>query len=166
MADGCKPPPPLPQELGTAIRTGAARTATRTSFRREQAPRTWYGSAFLGGRGRKTISSCATTSSLRLPHVVVIGAQSWTKTDPLQPRCGPMPSQKRPRATHLHPLAFFAARRRPRLAQRLRHSPLAALIVWPLGPSVSAPLYSRCVATGSDGEAPKGSPAAPRPEVH
>ena len=34
------------------------------------------------------------------------------------------------------------------------------------GPSVTAPLYSRCVSTGSDGEAPKGSPAAPRPEAH
>ena len=31
---------------------------------------------------------------------------------------------------------------------------------------MTAPLYSRCVSTGSDGEAPKGSPAAPRPEAH
>jgi hypothetical protein len=82
----------------------------------------------------------------------------------------PIPaSLARHKTTPRNPLAssrVLRSRRRPRLAQRLRHSPLTALIIWALGPSVTAPLYSRCVSTGSDGEAPKGSPAAPRPEAH
>ena len=77
-----EPPPISPAGADTKIGRSSATTSSCSSLRREQPPRTAYGSASAGGRGARSPPSPATASVLPFPSGVVFGARSSTLNRP------------------------------------------------------------------------------------